>query len=233
MKSWNKENYQRFRESLLSLQDVKYRDFHRSLVQNSKYEIIGIKTPIIKDIAKEIAKTDIEEFLSFCQDKYYEEVLIQGLVIARLKDEKKFYKYFNTHIDKIDNWALCDSFCSAIKIVEKYAEKYLKIAIDLAKKEDEFSARVGFVMLLNHFLNKDNLEIIFETLNTITSSKFYINMALSWLICEMYINFPMETEQFLKNNNLNKFTQNKAISKIHDSYRVSKEKKELLNNYRK
>jgi hypothetical protein len=38
---------------------------------------------------------------------------------------------------------------------------------------------------------------------------------------------------FLKNNNLNKFTQNKAISKIHDSYRVSKEEKEKLNRLRK
>ena len=30
-----------------------------------------------------------------------------------------------------------------------------------------------------------------------------------------------------KNNKLNKFTQNKAISKIHDSFRVSAKEKEL------
>ena len=54
-------------------------------------------------------------------------------------------------------------------------------------------------------------------------------MAEAWLLCEMYIKFPKETTHFLEKNNLNKFTQNKAISKIHDSYRVSKEEKELLN----
>ena len=53
-------------------------------------------------------------------------------------------------------------------------------------------------------------------------------MAEAWLICEMYIKYPKEIKKFLENNNLNKFTQNKAISKIHDSYRVSKEEKELL-----
>ena len=70
-------------------------------------------------------------------------------------------------------------------------------------------------------------------MNEIQSDKFYINMAESWLICEIYIKFPKETEEFLKKNNLNKFTQNKAISKIHDSYRTGKDEKELLNKYRK
>ena len=40
-------------------------------------------------------------------------------------------------------------------------------------------------------------------------------------------------KEFIKKNNLNKFTQNKAISKIHDSYRVSKEEKESLNAFKK
>ena len=58
-------------------------------------------------------------------------------------------------------------------------------------------------------------------------------MAEAWLLCEMYIKFPKETKTFIQKNNLNKFTHNKAISKIHDSYRVSKEEKEYLNTLRK
>ena len=53
-------------------------------------------------------------------------------------------------------------------------------------------------------------------------------MAESWLICELYIYYPQETTNFLKTNNLNKFTQNKSISKIRESYRVSKENKDYL-----
>ena len=159
--------------------------------------------------------------------------MIQGLVISHIKDEKQFYKYFREYINKIDNWALCDSFCSSIKIVRKYEEKYFKEAVKLTLNKEEFISRVGLVMILNHFINKNNLDIIFDTLNKIQSDKFYINMAEAWLSCELYIKYPKETTKFLKKNNLNKFTQNKAISKIHDSYRVSKEEKELLNNYRK
>ena len=230
---WSEKTYKSFVKYLISLQDLKYRDFHTSLVLNSKYEFIGIRTPIMKDIAKQIAKGDIEEFLKYTQDKYYEEIMIQGLVISHIKDEKIFYKYFKKHIKKIDNWALCDTFCSAIKIVEKHEDKYFKEAIELSLNSKEFISRVGLIIILGHFIKQENLSIIFDTLNKITSDKFYINMAEAWLVCEMYTKFPKETTEFIKKNNLNKFTQNKAISKIHDSFRVSAKEKELLKKYKK
>ena len=231
---WNKESYKAFIEYLISIKDSKYKEFHSSIVLNSKYEMIGIRVPIMKDIAKKIAKTtNIEEFLEIAQDKFYEEVMIQGLVISQIKDEKVFYKYFKKHINKIDNWALCDTFCSAIKIVEKYEDKYFKEAVDMSLSDKEFISRVGLIIILSHFVSEKNLDKIFEVLNKIKSDLFYINMAEAWLICELYIDYPKETKSFIKKNNLNKFTQNKAISKIHDSYRVRKEEKEILKKYRK
>ena len=99
--TWNKETYQEFITYLLSLQDIKYKEFHIGLVQNSKYEIIGIRLPVLRKIAKEI--TNCEEFLNITEDKYYEEIMISGLVISHFKDEKIFNKYFKKHIKKIDN----------------------------------------------------------------------------------------------------------------------------------
>ena len=231
--TWNKESYNTFIKYLISLQDLKYKEFHSSLVLNSKYEMIGIRVPIMRDIAKSIAKTNIEDFLKYSQNKYYEEVMIQGLVIAYIKDEDIFDKYFSNHIHKIDNWALCDSYCSSLKIMEKNEAKYFPMSIELALSKDEFISRIGLVIILNHFINKNNLDIIFNTLNKIQSDKFYTNMAEAWLVCEMYTKFPNETTKFLQKNHLNKFTQNKAISKIHDSFRVSKEEKDSLNKLRR
>ena len=182
----------------------------------------------MRNIAKKIAKGNIEEFIKFVQNNYYEEVMIQGLVIAHLKNENLFYENFKVFINKIDNWAICDSFCSSIKIVRKYEEKYFQEAIKLSLNKEEFLSRVGLIIILNHFINENNLKDIFDTLNKIQSDKFYINMAEAWLICEMYIKYLKETKEFLKNNKLNNFTQNKAISKIFDSYRVDKEEKEKL-----
>lgn len=165
-------------------------------------------------------------------DKFYEEVMIQGLVISHIKEKALFEKYFKIHIQKIDNWALCDTFCSAIKIVEKYEEKYFKESLSQSLSQDEFISRVGLVTILDHFISKKNIDVIFDTLNKIKSDKFYINMAEAWLVCELYVKFPKETFEFIEKNNLNKFTQNKSISKICDSYRVSKEEKEALKEKR-
>lgn len=231
---WDNKIYKEFVEYLKSISETEYKEFHSSLVQNSKYEMLGIRVPIMKNIAKEISKkSDIEKYLEFAKDKYYEEVMIQGLVISHIKDESVFYNYFKKHINKIDNWALCDTFCSSIKIVEKYEEKYFKESCEMALNQEEFISRIGLIIILSHFVSKKNIDSIFEVLNKIDSEKFYINMAEAWLICELYIKYPKETKKFLENNYLNKFTQNKAISKIHDSYRVDAKEKELLKKLKK
>ena len=43
-----------------------------------------------------------------------------------------------------------------------------------------------------------------------------------------YVKFPQKTRKFLENDTLDDFTHNKAIQKIRESYRVSKEEKEEL-----
>lgn len=232
---WNKKSYKTFvDETLMNMADKEYKEFHSSIVLNSKYTMIGIRVPQMRALAKDIAKkTNIEDFLSCAQDRYYEEVMIQGLVISHIKDESSFYKYFKEQVKKIDNWALCDTFCSAIKIVEKNEEKYFKEMIKMSLSANEFTARVGLVTILDHFINEENLTKIFETLNKISSDKFYINMAEAWLVCEMFTKYPNETMKFLESNEMNAFTQNKSISKINDSYRVSEGDKKKVKKYRK
>jgi len=51
--------------------------------------------------------------------------------------------------------------------------------------------------------------------------------------CELYIYYSQETEKYLKNNKLNNFTHNKSISKIRESYRISKEEKDYLNTLKR
>ena len=88
-------------------------------------------------------------------------------------------------------------------------------------------------MILNHFINDENVKLIIKVIDNINSDKYYINMAVAWLIAEMYIKEKDVTLEYLKKNNQNKFVQNKAISKINDSFRVTKEEKEMLKKYRK
>jgi len=50
---WDKYCYDKYIEYLFSLQDTKYQKFHSSLIPNIS-NIIGVRTPLLKIIAKEI-----------------------------------------------------------------------------------------------------------------------------------------------------------------------------------
>ena len=58
-------------------------------------------------------------------------------------------------------------------------------------------------------------------------------MANAWLLSICYIKFPEKTKKFLENTKIDNFTYNKTISKICDSYRVSKEDKIKLREMKK
>lgn len=233
IRKWNKKEYQTYLRFLKSIGEPEYREFHKKLT-TTKYEILGIRVPKMRQIAKEKLKTDYLKFLEYCTDKYYEEVFIEGQIITCIKDEDTFLEYFYNFIPKIDNWAICDSFCNSLKRFKKNPEKYFPICKDLALQGDKvFTSRVGLICILNHFIDEPYLNDIFQILDTIKSDEYYINMAESWLICELYTKYPQETTKYLKKNKLNNFTQNKAISKIHDSYRVTKEEKEYLNTLKR
>ena len=61
---------------------------------------------------------------------------------------------------------------------------------------------------------------------------YYVNMANAWLVAECFTKQRDKTLNLIKNKTLNKFVQNKAISKCRDSFRVSPEDKELLKTFR-
>ena len=229
---WTEETYQAYINYLISIKEDKYKEFHSKLCF-TKYEILGIRLPVIRKIVKQISKTNIEDFLKLTKLNYYEEIMIEGLVISSIKDEVMFDKYFNNFISKIDNWGVCDSFCNSIDVVKNNPNKYFNICKSLSLSNEEFISRVGLITILNYFIKEEYLKDIFNILDSITSDKYYINMAEAWLICELYIYYPQETEKYLKKNKLNKFTHNKSISKIRESYRISKEKKAYLNTLKR
>ena len=230
--TWNKQTYQQYINYLISIKEDKYKEFHSKLCF-TKYEILGIRLPIIRNIVKQISKTNYLEFLKLTNSNYYEEVMIEGLLITTIKDESLFDNYFNKYITKIDNWGICDSFCNSLDIVTKNPTKYFNLCKELSLSKEEFISRVGLIIILNYFIKEEYLQDIFNILDSISNDKYYINMAQAWLICELYIYYPQETEKYLKNNKLNKFTHNKSISKIRESYRISKETKEYLNTLKR
>ena len=58
-------------------------------------------------------------------------------------------------------------------------------------------------------------------------------MAVAWAIASAYVKYKDRTLEYLDNNHLDDVTFNKAISKINDSYKVTREEKEMLRRKRR
>ena len=88
---WTKEEYFEFSKYLLTLADTKFRDFSTKIIVDNS--LIGIRTPILKNIAKSIFKGNYKEFLKVCKPTNYEEKLIYGLIIGNIKEFNKKYGF--------------------------------------------------------------------------------------------------------------------------------------------
>ena len=67
------------------------------------------------------------------------------------------------------------------------------------------------------------VEEALKILQAIKHEDYYVKMGLAWAISIFYIKQPQLTLPLLQENNLDDFTHNKAIQKIRESFRVSKE----------
>lgn len=216
------------RKKLYEMQDLKYKEFHTSLCPNVD-NIIGVQVPKLRNLAKELAKTNSREYLELDNITFYEEKVIQGLLIGMSKlsiEETK--KYLEKFIPKIDSWAVCDVVCSSLKIARKEQKGMWNFLEKYINSDKEFEIRFALVMYLNYYLNEEYIDKVIKNISKIKTDKYYVQMAIAWLLSVSYIKQKEKTLEYLKNNKLSNFTHNKAIQKIIESYRVSKEEKEFI-----
>ncbi|MEW9077433.1 DNA alkylation repair protein [Terrisporobacter glycolicus] len=223
------------RQELIKLADDKYRSFHSNLCPGVE-NILGVRLPLLRKIAKNLSKEeDYYNYLNNNNDtKYYEEIMIEGLIIGYLKtDNKNRFNYIRNFIPKIDNWAICDSFCNNLKFTKKNINEVWNFILPYTSSQNEFDIRFALVMMLNFYIIEDYIDDVLNTLNNIHHDGYYVKMAIAWAVSYAYIDFPEKTLTFLKNNNLDNFTYNKSLQKIIESTRVSKEDKDLMRSLKK
>ena len=218
---------------LLKLSDLKYRTFSSGLLPGTE-NIIGVRIPALRNLAKEIAKGDWQTYLKEATDDSFEEIMLQGLVIGYVKGNPdqviSALKYF---IPKIDNWSVCDSVAMGLKISEKYPDAFWKFALQQIDSDREFFIRFGVVMLLSHYVDEKHIDAVLNILDTISYEGYYVRMAVAWAVSVCYVKFPEITHAYLQNCRLDDDTFNKSIRKIIESYRVDDETKTILRNMRR
>ena len=227
--NWNKDYIYEFQEYLKSCGDNEKKEWTTNILKTN-LPVLAIKTPVIKDIVKKIYMGNYLEFLDLMIWKYYENTAINGFLISKIKDFDVMKKYLDIYSSKADNWATCDLLSFNVKGNER---KYFDLVLEYVKSPQPFVRRIGMSILFNFINNVDYIDKIFTLLDGFENEEhYYVNMMNSWLLCECYIKQKSKTLKYLEHNKLNKFTINKGIQKCRESFRVSKEDKEMLLKYK-
>lgn len=216
------------RSWLLEHAEKKFQEFTSSLIPGSD-EILGVRIPALRGLAKQLAKEDWRTYLANARDDSYEEIMLQGMVIGYAKaDIEEILKYTAVFIPKIHDWSVNDCFCSTFKIAQKYRERVWDFLMQYRNSESEFEQRVVAIMLMDHFLVEEYIDRVLEVWDTLTHEGYYRQMGVAWGVATAYAKFPEQTHAFLLDNHMDDFTYNKSIQKMLESYRIPQETKQML-----
>ncbi len=205
---------------LQALADEPYRQFSQRLILDGK-PLLGVRMGPLKALAKEIA---LEGRVPEIQGHYHEETLLKGLVITYLKiEEEERIDLVEEFLGEIDNWAICDAFCSALKSCNRYKELYHPLINRYIEDEHPYKVRFAVVMLLSYFLGRGELTETLSLFERAVREHYYVEMAIAWGVATAFTHHSERVKGWLVSSPLPKNIKLMAIQKIRDSKRTLEE----------
>jgi 3-methyladenine DNA glycosylase AlkD len=216
--------YEELLTKLKNIADEKYRLFTKKLLKDESINVLGVTIPKLKAIAKEY-KEMVDEVISL-PDTYFEVTFIKLQIVALLPYDRFIY-YLPECVKRLDNWSSCDSFKA--KCIIKHKGEFLSYIYNFAANDKQFYQRYALVCLLQFYIDEEYLNDIFKIIYSVNTQYYYVSMAAAWLIAEVLAKYYDKGVDFLKQNKLDKNTNNRAIQKARESFRLNEEQKKYLN----
>lgn len=227
--NWDEKDKTPFLYYLISLSKGQEKAAWEKRIVNTNLPCLAVPCQKVNEIVKQIAKGNIAEFINLWITDYFTCTTILAGLIPKVKDASLQKKYLIKLGDSADSWATTDAV--KIKPTTKTAPYYIGLAKELITRPKPFSRRLALILLLKLTnFPEFNKEILSISASLQNETEYYVNMANAWLVAECFIKNRNETLTYLQQKRFNKFTQNKAIQKCRDSFRVTAEDKALLNS---
>ena len=219
---------QEVREHLFALQDAQYKAFHSRLMPTVDPDaIIGVRTPLLRQYAAELAKlADAEAFLRAVPHRYYEENNLHGMLIERMRDYRQTVHELDAFLPYVDNWATCD-----LMSPKAFAKNKSLLIEDIRRwigSDRVYTVRFAVGMLLKHYLDEDFLPEYLEMAASVSTQEYYVSMMVAWYFATALAKQYDAALPYLLQNRLDEQTHNRTVRKAIESYRISQEQKQEL-----
>jgi len=215
-------------KELFRLQDKEYADLQVKLIPTvAKERIIGVRTPQLRALAKELSKDEnIDVYLTSLPHPYFEEDQLHAFVISLEKDFDKCIAEVETFLPFVNNWATCDQFSP--RAFKKEPEKVLPHIRTWIRSDRVYTVRFAIGMLMQHFLDERFDTRYADMVAEVRSEEYYINMMIAWYFATALAKQYESVLPYVEEKKLDIWTHNKAIQKSLESYRIPPERKAYL-----
>ncbi len=216
-------------DTLFSLQDVNYRQMQCRLLPTLDPDtIIGVRTPELRRLAKEME--DADAFLLELPHRCFEENQLHSFLLEQGKDFESTLSGVEAFLPYVDNWATCDQLRP--RVFRKYRQELLPSIRRWLASDRPYTIRFAVGMLMSHYLEEDFDPAYPEWVADVSNGDYYVKMMVAWYFATALAKQFDAAFPFLSEYRLEKWTHNKAIQKSVESYRISPEQKEILKQYR-
>lgn len=228
----NKEYSSFISEQLFALQDTEYQTFQSKLMPTIPPEtVIGVRTPRLRKLAKELAGTpQAESFLHDLPHRYYEENNLHAFLVEKIRDYGTALAETEKFLPYINNWATCDCFCP--KVFAKHKAKLLAPIRQWLGSDQIYTMRYAMGMLMRYYLDEDFQPEYLAWVAGVHSEEYYLNMMRAWYFATALAKQPDAALPWLTERRLDIWTHNKTIQKAVESYRIPPEMKRQLRELR-
>ena len=221
------ETYEQLKAALRANIDGNYDKFNNPIV-NSEYKTLGVRTPVVRKIAKAVPLDFRDGILkSFFEDedKAYEDVLLAGLIAVKKGDYVKTREYLKKIIPVFGSWAHTDTVIPGLDWTDR--DMFLSDFKYLLDCDSRYEVR-AYIIYMFDCLTDERIDFVLDTLKSVRYGKYYVDMAAAWLLAECLVKFYDKTVSLFQTPVFPKFVHNKAIQKARESYRISPQVKECL-----
>ena len=213
---------------LFQHQDTSYADFTARLIPTVPREkFIGIRSPEYKKIAKQI-KDDpvVPEFLSTLPHTWHEENCLHAALINQIRDYDACIAALEQFMPYIDNWAVNDGI-NPVCFKKHRPELIRKVQAWIAS-EAPYTRRCGMKIFMANYLGEDFKPGYLDLPADLRSDEYYVNIMTAWLFAEALTKQWDAAVPYIETHRLDPWTNNKAIQKACESFRIPDDRKDYL-----
>lgn len=219
-------------QSLIALQDLSYKEFHRKLIPNIDPDtILGVRVPEVRKLAKSIRKTpEAEAFLRRLPHRYYDENILHGVLLSFPRPYEETVELLEAFLPYVDNWAVCDIISP--QAFRRRPDPLPEQARNWISSSHTYTIRFGLGVLMSVYLDDGFQPEYLDWAADLRSGEYYVNMMIAWYLATALAKRWEETLPYLKDHRLDPWVHNKTIQKAVESYRITPEQKAILRTLR-